>query len=104
MRHARGRQQALLGKVAQEKFIQPRVGSLLDDLRPYEESLPYEHDDASLIRVARREYERLVRIPPEFTARYQPRISAKPTRSGRRRALPMTSRGVHALPGEELST
>ena len=66
---ARSRQLALLARLAQEKFIQPRIGQLLDALRPYEESLPYEHDDASLIRVARREYQRLIRIPPEFTAR-----------------------------------
>jgi carboxypeptidase Taq len=67
---ARGRQSATLAKVAQEKFIQPEVGRLLDDLRRYEESLPFEHDDASLLRVARRDYERLTRIPPEYTARY----------------------------------
>ncbi|HSQ39824.1 MAG TPA: carboxypeptidase M32, partial [Anaerolineales bacterium] len=29
----------------------------------------YEHDDASLIRVTRRDFERLIHVPPEFTAR-----------------------------------
>jgi carboxypeptidase Taq len=72
---SRGRQLATLSKIAQEKFIQPEVGRLLDDLRPYEESLPYEHDDASLIRITRRDYERQTRIPPEFTARYNSHIS-----------------------------
>jgi carboxypeptidase Taq len=72
---ARGRHLATLGKVAQEKSILPEIGKLLDDLRPYEESLPFEHDDASLIRVARRDYERLTRIPPEFTARYNAHIT-----------------------------
>lgn len=67
---ARGRQMALLSRLAQEKFIDPAIGKLLDDLRPYEESLPYEDDDASLIRVTRREYERALRIPPEFMARF----------------------------------
>lgn len=67
---ARGRQIALLSRLAQEKFIDPQIGKLLDDLRPYEESLPYEDDDASLIRVTRREYERALRIPPEFMARF----------------------------------
>jgi carboxypeptidase Taq len=66
---ARGRQLGTLAKVAQEKFIDPKIGKLLDDLRPYEASLPFEHDDASLIRVARRDYERATKIPPEFTAR-----------------------------------
>jgi carboxypeptidase Taq len=63
---ARGRQSALLARITQEKFIDRRIGKLLDDLRPYEESLPYESDDASLIRVTRREYERALRIPPAF--------------------------------------
>lgn len=65
---ARSRQEALLGRLAHEMFIEPQVGRLLDALRPYEESLQYESDDASLIRVTRREYERLVRVPPSFTA------------------------------------
>ena len=32
---ARGRQMAILGRIAQEKFIDPAVGKLLDDLQPY---------------------------------------------------------------------
>ncbi len=44
------------------------MGKLLDELRPYEESLPYDSDDASLIRVTRREYERNTKIPAEFVA------------------------------------
>lgn len=65
---ARGRQMAALGRIAHEKFIDPAVGKLLDDLRPYEESLPFEHDDAALIRVTRREYDRRTRIPASFLA------------------------------------
>ncbi len=65
---ARGRQVATLARLAQEKFIDPQVGRLLDDLRPYEESLPYDSDDASLIRVTRRDYERAVNVPPVFLA------------------------------------
>ncbi len=67
---ARGRQMATLGKLAQEKLIDPAIGKLLDDLRPYEESLPYDSDDASLIRVSRRTFERAVNIPPSFVAEF----------------------------------
>lgn len=67
---ARGRQLALLGRLAQEKLIDPAVGRLLDDLRPYEESLPYDNDDASLIRVARRDYERAVKVPPALLGEF----------------------------------
>ena len=61
---ARGRQMATLGRLAQEKFIDPAVGKLLDELQPYAESLPYDSDEASLIRVTRRNYEQAVKVPP----------------------------------------
>ncbi len=65
---ARGRQLAVLSQLAQVKFTDASVGRLLDDLRPYEESLPYDSDDASLVRVTRRQYERATKLPPEFVA------------------------------------
>ena len=65
---ARGRQMATLAKISQEKFIDPALGKMLDDLRPYQESLPYDSDDASLIRVTRVDYERALKVPPEFLA------------------------------------
>ena len=63
---ARGRQSAMLAQMSQEKFVDKEIGRLLDDLRSYEESLPYDSDDASLIRVTRREYERSIKVPPKF--------------------------------------
>lgn len=65
---ARGRQMSTLAKLAHEKFINPSIGKLLDELVPYEESLAYESDEASLIRVTRLEYERATKVPPEFLA------------------------------------
>ena len=67
---ARARQTALLSRLAFEKFIDPEIGKLLDELQSYGESLPYESDDASLIRVTRREYERMIKIPPDFVAEF----------------------------------
>jgi carboxypeptidase Taq len=66
---SRGRQMATLGRLAHEKMIDPAIGKLLDDLRPYEESLPYDSDDASLIRITRREYERSTKVPADFISR-----------------------------------
>ena len=63
---ARARVLTTLGELAQEKFIDPAIGRLLDELQPYAESLPYDSDEASLIRVTGREYERLVKVPPAF--------------------------------------
>jgi carboxypeptidase Taq len=68
---ARGRQMGLVAQLAHEKMTDPAIGKLLDDLRPYEESLPYDSDDASLIRVARREFERDTQVPSAFMARLQ---------------------------------
>jgi carboxypeptidase Taq len=65
---ARARQMATLQRLAHEKFTDPGIGKLLDELRPYEESLPYDSDEASLIRVARRDYEKAVKVPPAFIA------------------------------------
>jgi carboxypeptidase Taq len=63
---ARARQLATLRRLAHDKFIDRTIGKLLNDLRPYEETLPYDSDDASIIRVARRDYEKAVKIPPSF--------------------------------------
>ena len=63
---ARGRQIATLKRIAHEKLTDPAIGKLLEDLRPYEESLPYDSDEAGLIRISRRDYEKAVKIPPSF--------------------------------------
>jgi len=65
----RARQVATLARLAQEKAVDPAIGKLLDGLQKYAEDQPYDSDDASLIRLARRDYERAVRVPPEFVAR-----------------------------------
>lgn len=65
---ARARQAALLGKLAHEKLTDPAFGRLLDELQPYVESLPYDHDDAAMVRVARRGFERAVKVPSAFVA------------------------------------
>ena len=67
---ARGRQMALLARLAHEKRSDPALGHLLDALQPYGESLPYDSDDAALIRVARREFEKAVRVPPALVGAF----------------------------------
>ncbi len=63
---ARAEQAATLSRVTYEKATSPELGRLLDELRAYEESLPYDSDEASLIRVARRDYDKLRRIPVDL--------------------------------------
>jgi carboxypeptidase Taq len=73
---ARGRQAATLQRLAHEKLTDPAVGKLLDALRPLETSLPYDSDEASLIRVTRREYERETKVPSAFMAQFYEHVSA----------------------------
>lgn len=73
---ARGRQLATLRRLSHEKFTDPAIGKLLEDLRPYEQSLPEGSDRAGLIRVTRRLYERAVKVPPSFMAERSRHITA----------------------------
>jgi carboxypeptidase Taq len=112
---ARGRQAALLAQMAQEKFVDKEIGRLLDDLVAYEESLPYESDDASLIRVTRREYERAIKVPPKFIGElnehearsYQLWSEARPAndfsmvRDGLEKTLDMSRQLAEFFPGYE---
>ncbi len=67
----RGKQMATLAKISHEKFIDPKVGELLEQLKPMEEEKGYESVEGSVIRLARRNYDKAVKVPPEFTARSQ---------------------------------
>ena len=49
-------------------FISEEIGRLLDELRPLEDSLPYEDVDACLLRVTRRDWEKATRVPTELAA------------------------------------
>jgi carboxypeptidase Taq len=65
---ARAEAVATIGRLAHEKFIDDEIGSLLEKLRPHEESLDPESDDASLIRVTRHDWEKDRRVPAELRA------------------------------------
>ena len=60
---ARGRQMALLSRLAHERFTDAAVGRLIDAAEKETASLPYDSDDAALVRVTRREFEQSVRLP-----------------------------------------
>ena len=59
---------ATLERVAHERFVDDRIGELVDELRELEASLPYDSDDASLIRVTRRDWEKARRVPADLAA------------------------------------
>lgn len=73
---ARSRQLATLERIAHERAIDPALGRTLDEA---EQRFAAEHsgadptqvldsNDAALLRLARRDYERRIRVPVEFTA------------------------------------
>jgi carboxypeptidase Taq len=65
---AEARAEALgtVSRLAQDRFVRPELGELLDELRSFEDSSDYDSFEASLIRVTRRNYEKASRVPPEL--------------------------------------
>ena len=68
---ARGRQLATLSRLAHERFVEAETGRLLDAAAAETAALPYDSDEASLVRVARRNWEQSVRIPAALVAEFQ---------------------------------
>ncbi|HET9915828.1 MAG TPA: carboxypeptidase M32, partial [Candidatus Binatia bacterium] len=67
---ARGRQQATLERLAHEKLVDPTLGRLIDALEHDIGESEYDSDDAALIRVARRDFDRATRVPSEFVSEF----------------------------------
>src|SRR5512139_3315399 len=63
---ARGQQLATLGKIAQEKLTTDEIGKLLDDLKQEFSGADIDNEDAAMVRVTAREYDKAVRVPSEF--------------------------------------
>ncbi len=64
----RSEQIALVQRLAHETLAHPRTGELLEELRPLEESLDPEADDARFLWLVRREHEKAVRVPASLRA------------------------------------
>ena len=65
---ARAAQLAALERVVHELFVDDRIGELLDELEPYAAGLPYDADDACLVRVTRSDWDKARRVPTELSA------------------------------------
>jgi carboxypeptidase Taq len=66
---ARARQSALVNRLVHERRTDPALGRLLDRLDRWAETLDSDSDDARLLRVARRDFERAMKVPAPFVAR-----------------------------------
>jgi carboxypeptidase Taq len=65
---ARGQHLATLGKIAHEKATSDEVGRLLEDLKAEYTNADAASDEAALVRVAARDFDKAVRVPAEFVA------------------------------------
>jgi carboxypeptidase Taq len=64
---ARGRQSATLQRLAHERFVDPALGRLIDALTSRAASLS--DDDAALVRVVQRSFEKAIKVPAEYVVR-----------------------------------
>ena len=62
----RAQQLATVSKLIHDRVVSEELGALLEELRPYEESLDPDSDEASLIRVMRRDRDKELRVPREL--------------------------------------
>ncbi|MBA2742546.1 MAG: carboxypeptidase M32 [Actinobacteria bacterium] len=63
---SRATQLATLEKIAHVRQTDDRIGELLDELEPQRASLDPDSDDACILRAARRDFEKLRRVPAEL--------------------------------------
>jgi carboxypeptidase Taq len=64
----RAEQLATIGRVAHDKLTASEFGRLLDELAPFEEEHPPDSFEASVIRVARRDRDKELRVPADLRA------------------------------------
>src|ERR1043166_7111305 len=67
---ARSRQGALVSRLGHERMTDAALGRLLDRLGGYAESLPDDSDEARLIAVARRDFEKAIKVPVDLVERW----------------------------------
>src|SRR6188508_3671092 len=66
----RAAQLATLEEIVHARASDDRFGELFEELEPYAASLPHDSDDACLIRVARKDWDRARRVPTELAVEF----------------------------------
>jgi carboxypeptidase Taq len=67
---ARGNQMAILGRILQEWSTAPELGKLLEELKPYGESLDPDSDDARLIKISAKDFAKATCVPTEYVVEF----------------------------------
>src|SRR5579862_797979 len=65
---ARAEQLATLNRIAHDQFTSPEIGRLLDELSDFEQQHEFDSFEASLVRVARRDWEKERKVPADLRA------------------------------------
>ncbi|MFC2064719.1 carboxypeptidase M32 [Chloroflexota bacterium] len=63
---SRGNQLAILGKIIQEYAISPGLGELLEKLKGFLPTLDPDSDEAKIITISARDYDKATRVPVDF--------------------------------------
>ena len=66
----RGSQLSTLAKINHDKMTSEEIGRLLDDLKSYEAQLEADSDDARLIKIARRNYEKQTKVSSAWVGEF----------------------------------
>lgn len=66
----RGEQISTLERILHIKATSEEIGILLDELSEYQEQLEPDSDDARLIKVTKREYDKHTKVPSEYVAEF----------------------------------
>jgi carboxypeptidase Taq len=72
----RAAQLATIEEILHARVVDERFGELFEELAPFAAQLPEDSDDACLIRVARRDWERARRVPSELAVEFA-KVSAE---------------------------
>ena len=67
---ARGNQLALLGRLAHDRGTSPELGNLLEELKPYAGSIDPDSDDARMVKMAARDYDKATRVPSKHIVEF----------------------------------
>ncbi len=65
---ARGIQLSTLSRIAHTKFTSPKIGELLSELEPEAANWDPDSDEARLVKVTRRDYDKATKVPSDFVA------------------------------------
>ncbi|HEX6303069.1 MAG TPA: carboxypeptidase M32, partial [Anaerolineales bacterium] len=64
----RGHHRATISRLAHVKYTSDEIGALLEKLEPYAEEMDPDSDDARLVKVTARQYEKRTKVPADLVA------------------------------------